>query len=311
MLAPLSPGTPAPRRDDSALTPSRRLSDAEILQSVRQGEVDAYGELFRRHHAAVLRYAAGFSRSHDTAADLTAEAFARVLHAVLAGSGPSASFLGYLLATLRRTAGEWGRTADRIRPVADIDEFEREPVPEAGARALADFENTTVARAFASLPERWRKVLWHTTVEGAAATEAAGVLGLSPSAVSALAYRAREGLRRAYLSQHAGAGGEACRRFIERFGTHARGGLGVQASRLQERHMRECVSCMAAFTEVRSVERLLHASPAPLPRCARTCGCARRTASGAVGRAVLPEAGAGGRVPGAGCVNKPPAETGG
>ncbi|MEV7780099.1 hypothetical protein [Kitasatospora sp. NPDC088351] len=172
--------------------------------------------------------------------------------------------------------------------------------------------STTVADCQSGGAGPWVKVTdVPSTVEGAAATEAAGVLGLSPSAVSALAYRAREGLRRAYLSQHAGAGGEACRRFIERFGTHARGGLGVQASRLQERHMRECVSCMAAFTEVRSVERLLHASPAPLPRCARTCGCAHRAASGAVGRAALPEAGASGRVPGAGCVNKPPAETGG
>ena len=33
--------------------------------------------------------------------------------------------------------------------------------------AVADLERTMIARAFASLPERWQVVLGHTEIEGA------------------------------------------------------------------------------------------------------------------------------------------------
>ena len=56
-----------------------------------------------------------------------------------------------------------------------------------------------IARAFASLPERWQAVLWHTEIEGARPADVAPLLGLTANGVAALAYRAREGLRQAYL----------------------------------------------------------------------------------------------------------------
>ena len=54
-----------------------------------------------------------------------------------------------------------------------------------------------IARAFASLPERWQAVLWHTEIEGARPADVAPLLGLTANSVAALAYRAREGLRQA------------------------------------------------------------------------------------------------------------------
>lgn len=60
--------------------------------------------------------------------------------------------------------------------------------------AVADLERTMIARAFASLPERWQAVLWHTETEGARPAEVASLLGLTANGVAALAYRAREGL---------------------------------------------------------------------------------------------------------------------
>ena len=42
-------------------------------------------------------------------------------------------------------------------------------------------------------------VLWHTEVEGQRPAEVAPLLGMSPNSVSALAYRAREGLRQAFV----------------------------------------------------------------------------------------------------------------
>jgi DNA-directed RNA polymerase specialized sigma24 family protein len=59
-----------------------------------------------------------------------------------------------------------------------------------------------IARAFRSLPERWQAVLWHTDIEASGPAEIAWLLGLSANSVAALAYRAREGLRQAYLQMH-------------------------------------------------------------------------------------------------------------
>ncbi|MDX3188623.1 hypothetical protein PV458_09490 [Streptomyces sp. MN03-5084-2B] len=57
--------------------------------------------------------------------------------------------------------------------------------------------------AFAELPHRWRTVLWHTVIEPRSPAEVGQLLGLTAHGVSALAYRAREGLREAYAQLYA------------------------------------------------------------------------------------------------------------
>ncbi|MFI5428326.1 sigma-70 family RNA polymerase sigma factor [Aeromicrobium sp. UC242_57] len=71
-----------------------------------------------------------------------------------------------------------------------------------GAGELDLFERTAVKAAYQSLPERWQRVLWHLDVEGRKPLELADTLGMKANTVSALVYRARTGLREAYLQQH-------------------------------------------------------------------------------------------------------------
>jgi hypothetical protein len=63
-------------------------------------------------------------------------------------------------------------------------------------------DRSLASRAFARLPERWQEALWHTEIEGLSPADAAPLMGLSPNGMSALAYRARGGLREAYLQVH-------------------------------------------------------------------------------------------------------------
>ena len=51
-------------------------------------------------------------------------------------------------------------------------------------------------------------VLWHLEVENQKPADIAPLLGMSANSVSALAYRAREGLRQAYLNMHSGRPGQ-------------------------------------------------------------------------------------------------------
>ncbi len=193
------------------------------------------------------------SRSGSDADDLVSEGFARVLASIDRGSGPEVAFRPYPLSTIRRLAYDRTNRERRESPaeyeLEDVVEPARDPVVEA-------FERESAAAAFASLPARWRMVLWHTEVEGQAPVQVASLLGIKPNAVAALAYRAREGLRRAYLSQHATAAPLAaseCRLTNGRLAAHVRGGLtGPQEARA-ETHLESCDECQAAYLELTNV----------------------------------------------------------
>ena len=159
----------------------------------------AFGELFTRHADAVRRFALRHVREHAEADDLDAEAFFRVLQAIRRGNGPTEHVRTYLLTVARRVAWEWnGRRRDV--PVEDEELSLRvEPFPDVTANRP---EHTLISRAFTSLPERWRTVLWQVEVEGERPAAVAPSFGLSPNAMAALARRAREGLRAAYLQAH-------------------------------------------------------------------------------------------------------------
>jgi RNA polymerase sigma factor (sigma-70 family) len=174
--------------------------DAVLLDSVRRGDVGAYGELYQQHVNSAYGLARRFGRRATDADDLVAESFARVLAALLAGRGPDSTFRPYLFTTLRHLAGDKAYRDRKLQFVEDFSGLRAEAVTvEAVDTAVVEVERSLAARAFNALPERWRTVLWHTEIEGQSPAELASSLGLRPNSVAALAYRARVGLRAAYL----------------------------------------------------------------------------------------------------------------
>jgi RNA polymerase sigma factor (sigma-70 family) len=143
------------------------------------------------------------SRASADVDDLVAETFTRVLVALLAGRGPDSAFRAYLFTTLRNLACDKARRDRRLQFVEDLCALGVEDTPvEAIDTGLTEAERALVVRAFNALPERWQSVLWHTEIEGLTPAELAPLLCLRPNAVAALAYRARAGLRAAYLQTH-------------------------------------------------------------------------------------------------------------
>ena len=173
--------------------------DAELISAVRGGDVDAYGELFSRHVDAARRLARQLVSAGD-ADDLVSEAFAKVLSVLQRGGGPDLAFRAYLLTAVRRLHVDKIRATSRLHTTDDLTPFD--PGVPFRDTAVEGFENAAAARAFASLPERWQTVLWHTEVEGQKPAEVAPLLGMTANSVAALAYRAREGLRQAFLTMH-------------------------------------------------------------------------------------------------------------
>ncbi|RZS33875.1 RNA polymerase sigma factor (sigma-70 family) [Herbihabitans rhizosphaerae] len=241
-------------------------SDAELIESVRGGTVSAYGSLYERHVAAAYNLARQLARSPAESDDLVSEAFAKVLDTLRAGRGPDSAFRAYLLTALRHTAYDKTRRERKVELADDVGNVSGADVSVPFSdTAVAGLERSLAARAFARLPERWQAVLWHTEIEGQSPAEVAPILGLSPNGVSALAYRAREGLRQAFLQVHLdGTSAERCRATTERLGAWTRGGLSKREKAQVEAHLDECDRCRALAAELADVNGALRGIIGPL-----------------------------------------------
>lgn len=275
--------------DDSAL---RNFSDAELIDRVRAGDDDAYGVLYARHSAPALHVAARMTRGTPLSADdAVADAFLNVLTTIRAGSGPTDSFRAYLYTVVRNgvmAARERDGHLVSVASPEDLETADDAPDPIAGA-----FESGVVARAFATLPERWQAVLWYHEVEGMKPGAIAPLLGLGANATSALLVRAREGLREAYLAAHVEAADRPeCRWTAERMGAAARGSLSRRDRRRFEAHLDDCDDCPAMFAEVTDVARGLRVVVAPLVLGGGVAGWLIRQTAPSAGGASGPSAAA-------------------
>jgi RNA polymerase sigma factor (sigma-70 family) len=243
--------------------------DAELIVLVRDGDTGAFARLYERHVGAARSLARQLSRSAIEADDLVSEAFTKVLDKLRVGEGPDVAFRAYLLTAVRNTAYDRTRRDKRVHLTEDVSTVGG-VAPEAISvpfddPALAGLERSLAARAFQSLPERWRTVLWHTEVEGQTPAQVAPLLGLTPNSVSALAYRAREGLRQAYLQMHlAQTSEQQCRAAVDRLGGWVRGGLAKRETAQIEAHLDRCARCRGLAAELTDVNGSLRAVVAPL-----------------------------------------------
>jgi RNA polymerase sigma factor (sigma-70 family) len=242
-------------------------SDGELILEVRGGSLDAYGALYARHASAAKVLARQYVRGESDADDVVADAFHRVLGMLQQGNGPDTHFRAYLFTVVRRLAADLAKGARRLRPTDDDGTFELALGPSSSPEdpTLAGFESTTVARAYEGLPERWQAVLWYTEVEGMSPAEVAPILGLTANGVSALAYRAREGLRVGYLQEHLTAEpADTCRVINPLLGGYVRGSLSRREISKVDKHLEGCGGCRTLVLELGDVAHGMRTVIGPL-----------------------------------------------
>lgn len=245
---------------------SRTAADAGVRKAAAAGTAGgaaAYAVLYERHAAAARILARQLMHGRAEAEDLVSEAFARMLAQLRRGGGPDGAFRPYLLTTVRRVAYDRFKAEGKVIVSAEMETFD--PGVPYTDPAVADLERTMIVRAFASLPERWRAVLWHTEIEGARPAEVAVLLGLTANGVAALAYRAREGLRQAYLQMHlSGVMRSECRPVAGKLGAFVRGGLAKRETTAVAAHLEQCADCQAVYAELADVNLALRGAVAPV-----------------------------------------------
>lgn len=238
------------------------IPDADLVSRTREGDRSAYTELWRRYAGPARAAALSFTTSFDPD-DLVAEAFTRVYRAIINGGGPSTAFRAYLVRTVQNVAVSWSRRRE-AEPLDNMDELAD---PTAGEIANANaVDRDLITKAFTMLPERWQEVLWYTEVDGRKPREIAPELGMTPNTVSALAYRAKEGLRQAWIQAHLASGkldGDH-RWTVERLGAHARGKVAKREQVKIDAHLRECAACTRVAAESKRVASVLPWALLPL-----------------------------------------------
>lgn len=237
-----------PRPSDGDDEDVPEVSDEDLIVATRAGDLDAYGLLWTRHAAVGTRAARAISSTFDPD-DLVSEAFASILSAIRAGNGPRDAFRPYMFATIRNLAATWAKKGRDIS-LDDLDDVAHPSADDPGALAA---DRSMLAQAFRTLPPRWRSLLWYLEVEGMKPREIAPLMGMTANAVSALAYRARSGFRKAWLDAHIGNPNvpEECRWVCERLITDHR--LPDEERERVAEHLSTCRACRIVAADIEHV----------------------------------------------------------
>lgn len=195
------PGKAHPDIRDSAEENPRRTEsvvafdpDRGLVQRAREGDLDAFEELYRRHvdriHGLVLRLLGDVDRAEET----TQEIFLRAWRKLSTFRGQSAfgTWLHRLAVNQAMTSGRrQGRHDERFVESAELP-------PSHEPRALRDDPGTRVdlERAVLELPPGARQALVLYELEGYSHEEIAELTGLAPGTSRAQVFRARQLLRK-------------------------------------------------------------------------------------------------------------------
>lgn len=232
------------------------LDDNDLLRLTRQGSDEAYAALYNRYVYPARRLARHLG-GREESDDVVADAFAQILDLLKRGKGPDRAFRAYLFTTIRHESGRRAKASGRV--VVTDDQAQIDTAVPFGDGQLDDFERTAIRAAYESLPPRWRTVLWHLDVEGHRPAELADVLGVKANSVSALVYRARSGLRDAYLQQHVRVAGEplagGCASARDKLSSVIRRTASSREQAKVHAHLNTCSDCVDVYASLEEVNR--------------------------------------------------------
>ncbi|MGO3678568.1 sigma-70 family RNA polymerase sigma factor [Leucobacter sp. UCMA 4100] len=247
------------------------ISDQELCDTIRRGEAWPLATLWQRYHGMALSWARRKDPVH--AEDAVADAFDAVYQSLLQGNGPTDSFGGYLYKTINTQLGRYWETGKREGTAHDEDRFD--PLIVAGDEQLSEAEQRTAAlAALEDLPLRWKRVILEVDVAGRPVQDVALELDMSPNSTSVLLKRAREGLKKSWLTKmHPPRGLDAdCAACVADFNEIRWGRKKSKRRAEAEMHLHSCAQCSTrwkSFAEQASIIGMVSAGVLTLDKAGR------------------------------------------
>lgn len=170
------------------------------MLAVRDGELDALGELFERHHGPLYGFLAKLTNQRTAAEDIAQTVFQRMLkyrHTYR----DDGSFTAWMYHLARRCAADHFRKtnhAPRATDPADLQEH-ADHTPHAAQSATARDDHELLHAALARLDRDDREVLLLSRFQELSFAEISGILECSVGAAKVRAHRALRELRDIYF----------------------------------------------------------------------------------------------------------------
>jgi RNA polymerase sigma-70 factor (ECF subfamily) len=173
------------RSGDGPLTDDPKVDTTSgLVRRAQQGDRDAFGALYKEHHAAIYRLARFYL---DRAAeDVVAETFLRAWKGLPRYKDTGAPFVSWLYGIARHIVGDELRRKNRTEP--------RETLPESAVVHNGE-DRLVLASSIARLPDEQRRVIEMKYVIGMKNPEVAEIMGKSIGAVNALQWRGLKNLK--------------------------------------------------------------------------------------------------------------------
>ncbi|MEX2044250.1 MAG: RNA polymerase sigma factor [Opitutus sp.] len=177
-------------------TPAESRSDHALMLAVRDGELDALGELFERHHGPLFGFLVKLTGQRTAAEDIVQTVFQRMLkyrHTYR----DDGSFSAWMYHLARRCAADHFRKAGAAPRATDPAELvgHADEAPDAGLSAEIHDEHALLHAALAKLEPNDREVLLLARFEELSFAEIATILECSVGAAKVRAHRAMKELR--------------------------------------------------------------------------------------------------------------------
>ncbi len=187
-------------RPAAVVTAPAQRSDHALMLAVRDGELDALGELFERHHGRLFGFLAKLTGDRSAAEDITQIVFQRMLkyrHTYR----DDGSFTAWMYHLARRCATDHYRKANAAPQATDPADLHdhADEAPHAGHRAAARDDHALLHTALARLDRDDREVLLLARFQELSFAEISGILECSVGAAKVRAHRALRQLRDLYF----------------------------------------------------------------------------------------------------------------
>lgn len=168
------------------------VSDGELVARVLAGARDEYGELVRRHQAALYRFAVGMVGSADAASDLVQDSLVRGFTRLQSCNEPD-RFGSWAFRILRNACLDYLKNRRR-RDVPLDDDAPFTSADDPGAYVERMDLQKVIGSALATLPAPQREAFLMKHVDDLSYDEIAAITGSSVSALKMRVMRAREAL---------------------------------------------------------------------------------------------------------------------
>jgi RNA polymerase sigma-70 factor (ECF subfamily) len=178
------------------MSPTGGFSDRDLVIAFKTGRLDAYDEMYRRHHARVMRVCYRMLGNPADAEEATQETFLKAFQALPRFNGQY-QLAAWLTRIATNVCVDHLRVKSRTHLVA-LPEGAGMEEAESGPEQLVVGEHPRLEAAILDVQPLHARALALRAVAGLSHREIAAQLRMSPDQVKALLHRARNSLRKAW-----------------------------------------------------------------------------------------------------------------